>query len=257
MPYLSRDGVNLYYEEAGSGPAMIFVHGWCCDHTHFERQVEHFSPRYRVLSVDLRGHGLSDKPVEDYTMPLFADDVAYVCGELGVERVVAVGHSMGGNVIAALAARHPALVRAGVAIDSALLTTEASRQRLTPRVEAMSTPDYLAAARAMVDAMFLPTDDPERRRRITEGMTSMPQHTMVSAMRGNLAQTAETLGTVTQPFLLISAGWIPFDLAAVRTVVPNLSYAQTYGSGHFAMLEVPEQVNAMIDRFLLLSANEK
>ena len=256
MPYLTRDGVKLYYEEAGSGPAIVFIHGWCCDHTHFERQSEHFGASHRVLSVDLRGHGLSDKPVEDYTMPLFADDVAFTCKQLGIERVVAVGHSMGGNVVAALAARYPGLVQASVAVDSALLTTEAARGRLGPRVEAMAGPDYLSAATAMVESMFLPCDDPERRRRISAGMTSVPQHTMVSAMRGNLAQTAESLGTISQPFLLISAGWVPVDVAAIREVVPNLSYAQTYGSGHFSMLEVPDQVNAMIERFLSLELAE-
>lgn len=252
MPYLTRDGVKLYYEEAGSGPAIVFVHGWCCDHTHFANQFQHFSSTHRVVSVDLRGHGVSDKPVEDYTMPLFADDVAFVLRQLGVEKAVAVGHSMGGNVISALASRHPDLVQAGIAVDSALLTTPGAKERLSPRIEALSAPDYLPAALAMVNSMFLPCDDPARCDEIRQGMTSVPQHTMVSAMQGNLAQTAETLGKIEQPFLLISAGWVPFDIATVREAVPNLSYAQTYGSGHFSMLEVPEQVNAMIERFLAL-----
>ena len=252
MPYLTRDGVKLRYEHAGSGPAMVFIHGWCCNHTHFAPQFEHFSKTHRVVSVDLRGHGDSDKPVEDYTMPLFADDVAFVCRELGIDRVVAVGHSMGGSVVAALAAYHPELVQSGIAVDSPLLTTEGARERLTPRIDAMSGPEYLGAALTMVDSMFKPYDDPARRRAITQGMTSVPQYTMVSAMRGNLAQTAESLGTISQPILMISAGWVPFDINAIRQAMPNLSYAQTYGSGHFSMLEVPEQVNAMIERFLAL-----
>ena len=93
MPHLTRDGVKLFYQEAGRGPAIVFVHGWCCDHTHFERQFEYFSARHRILSLDLRGHGESDKPTEDYTMPLFADDVAFVCRELGIKDMVAVGPS--------------------------------------------------------------------------------------------------------------------------------------------------------------------
>jgi pimeloyl-ACP methyl ester carboxylesterase len=256
MPYLTRDGVKLYYEDAGSGQAIVFIHGWCCDHTHFARQFEHFGSNHRVLSVDLRGHGESDKPAEDYTMPLFADDVAYVCRDLGIDRVVAVGHSMGGSVVATLASRQPDLVRAAVAIDSPIITTEAARQRLSPSIEALGGPDYLVTARQLVDSMFLPCDDPDRRRRITEGMTAAPQHTMESAMRLILSQTPETLGTISQPCLLISAGWVPFDIGAIRAVVPNLSYAQTYGSGHFSMLEVPEQVNAMIERFLALELVE-
>jgi pimeloyl-ACP methyl ester carboxylesterase len=256
MPYLTRDGVKLYYEEAGAGPAIVFVHGWCCNHTHFARQFEHFSANHHVVSLDLRGHGDSDKPVEDYSMAQFADDVAFVCRELDIDRVVAVGHSMGGNAVTAMAARHPDLVQAAVAVDSSLIATPGSQQRLAPRIEAMSRPDYLDAAFAMINSMFLPCDDPARRREITEGMTSVPQHTMVSAMRANLAQTPESLGVVSQPFLLISAGWLPFDLDAIKRAVPNLSYGQTYGSGHFSMLEVPAQVNAMIERFLALEVAE-
>lgn len=256
MPYLTRDGVKLYYEEAGVAaagqPALVFVHGWCCNHTHFAPQFEHFKSTHRVVAVDLRGHGDSDKPVEDYTMPLFADDVAFVCRELGIERAVAIGHSMGGNVVTAMAVRHPDLVQAAVGVDTALFTSEGARQRLTPRIEAMSKPDYLEAALAMVNSMFLPWDDAERCETIRQGMTSVPQHTMVSAMQGNLAQTAESLGTIKTPFLLISAGWVPVDLAAIRQVIPDLRYGQTFGSGHFCMLEVPDQVNAMIEHFLAL-----
>jgi pimeloyl-ACP methyl ester carboxylesterase len=246
--------VKLYYEEDGGSsadePALVFVHGWCCDHTHFARQSEYFSATHRVVSVDLRGHGVSDKPVEDYTMALFADDVAFVCKELGIDRAVVIGHSMGGNVVSAMAVRHPGLVQAAIGVDTALFTSPGAQERLKPRVEAMSGPDYLQAALSMVNSMFLPCDDPDLCETIRQGMTSVPQHTMVSAMQGNLSQTAETLGTVTPPFLLISAGWVPVDLANIRKVIPNLSYGQTYGSGHFCMLEVPEQVNAMIERFL-------
>jgi hypothetical protein len=55
---------------------------------------------------------------------------------------------------------------------------------------------------------------------------------------------------------MISAGWVPVDQAFVREAVPNLRYAQTYGSGHFNMLEVPEQVNAMIERFIAIELAE-
>lgn len=64
----TRDGVKLRYLDAGDGgPALLFVHGWCCDHTHWRGQVEEFAASHRVIAVDLRRHGDSDKPDEDYT----------------------------------------------------------------------------------------------------------------------------------------------------------------------------------------------
>jgi len=68
--FLERDGVKLHYEEAGAGdPPFVFVHGWCCNHTYFAPQFDHFAKNHRVVAVDLRGHGASDKPEQDYTIP--------------------------------------------------------------------------------------------------------------------------------------------------------------------------------------------
>lgn len=121
MPHLTRDGVKLCYAEQGSAPPMVFVHGWTCDRSHFAPQAKHFSARFRCLSVDLRGHGESDKPEQAYTIEGFADDVAWMCAELGVTRAVFVGHSMGGGVALALAAARPQLCQALVMLDPAIL----------------------------------------------------------------------------------------------------------------------------------------
>jgi pimeloyl-ACP methyl ester carboxylesterase len=108
MEHLVRDGVNLYYTDQGAGdPPLLFVHGWCCNSSHFQPQVDFFSRDHRCIAVDLRGHGESDKPEQDYTMAVFADDLAWLCAQLGVQRPVVIGHSMGGVVALALAQRHP------------------------------------------------------------------------------------------------------------------------------------------------------
>ncbi len=108
MRSLRRHGVALFYEEKGTGePSVLLVHGWCCDHTYFAPQLGHFAGRgHRVVAVDLRGHGRSDKPHQEYTMQIFADDLAWVCERIGLEKPVVVGHSMGGIVAFNLAARY-------------------------------------------------------------------------------------------------------------------------------------------------------
>ena len=84
MRQLVLDGVALSYEEAGESPVLL-VHGWCCDHTYFAPQFEHFVKKgRRVVAVDLRGHGRSDKPHQPYTMQVFADDIARMCERLGL-----------------------------------------------------------------------------------------------------------------------------------------------------------------------------
>ncbi|HCL62979.1 MAG TPA: alpha/beta hydrolase, partial [Rhizobiales bacterium] len=111
MKSLRRNGVALFYEEADGGePPIVLVHGWCCDHSFFAPQLEHFARAgHRVVAVDLRGHGQSDKPEQPYTMQLFADDLAFLCGELKLVKPVVIGHSMGGVVAFAFAVRYPKL----------------------------------------------------------------------------------------------------------------------------------------------------
>jgi len=122
MPTITRDGVKLAYEERGSGtPTLVFVHGWCCDRSFFAPQAEHFARRHRVVSVDLRGHGQSDKPRGAYPIAQFADDVAHTIDTLGLGKVVAVGHSMGGATVLQLAATYPERVAAIVMVDPAPL----------------------------------------------------------------------------------------------------------------------------------------
>ena len=77
MRSLRRDGVALFYEEAqGDEPPVLLVHGIGCDHTYLAPQFEYFARRgHRVVAVDLRGHGKSDKLEQSYTVELFADDL--------------------------------------------------------------------------------------------------------------------------------------------------------------------------------------
>jgi pimeloyl-ACP methyl ester carboxylesterase len=66
-----------------------------------------FAKSHRVVSVDLRGHGKSDDPEQDYTMAIFANDLAWLCEKLRLIKPVVIGHSMGGNIALELAARYP------------------------------------------------------------------------------------------------------------------------------------------------------
>jgi pimeloyl-ACP methyl ester carboxylesterase len=253
MPYLERDGVKLYYEESGAGePAMLLVHGWTCNHTHWAAQVEHFSKTHRVVTVDLRGHGLSDAPQQDYSMEGYADDLAWLCGQLGIEKPVVCGHSMGGIVTLVMTAGYPDIVRAAVLVDSPFPPLKNAPDRLKPLIESLSKPDYMGAATSMVESMFSPLDDVGRKAEIMAGMLATPQHVMVESMRSNAATDGIAVGQrINQPMLVISAGHMAFsDNSRLREEFPGVQFAQTFGSGHFNMVEVPEQVNTMIERFL-------
>src|SRR5262245_6983189 len=120
MATIVHQGIKLAYEDRGAGkPAFVFVHGWTCDRSFFAPQAAYFARRHRVVSVDRRGHGESDKPQGPYTRAQDAADIAYVIEHLGLGPVVAVGHSQGGLTVLQLAADYPDRVAAIVMVDPA------------------------------------------------------------------------------------------------------------------------------------------
>jgi pimeloyl-ACP methyl ester carboxylesterase len=253
MQQLVRDGVRLCFEEAGSGtPPLLFVHGWTCAHTFFAPQFEYFGGAHRVIAVDLRGHGASDKPRQEYTMARLADDVRWLCEQLGVQKPVVIGHSMGGIIALMLAARYPDLPAAIVTLDSLIVPTAEMREMVPALVEALRGPDFGEVQRQLVSEMlFVPTDDAARKARILDTMSSAPRHVMASAFEHLCTcDTAAMAAACTVPFLAVYAESVHSDLAQLRALCPHVITGQTVGAGHFHQLEAPEQINAMIERFL-------
>jgi pimeloyl-ACP methyl ester carboxylesterase len=259
VPMAYRDSVALYYEDVGQGePPVVLVHGWCCDHSYLAPQAEHYARDHRVVSVDLRGHGRSDKPQQAYTMAGFADDLAWLFGELELAKPLVIGHSMGGLIALDLAARHPELSGAIVLLDSPAFLRQELAPLVAPVLEAMRTPAYREAAAGFVSqVMFLPGDESERKRAIVEGMTQAPQHVMAACLDQIPAfDAAAAAAAVRVPVLYVAATLVTADLDAFRAARPDLVTGQTVGAGHFHQLEVPEQVNAMIDSFLATAARQ-
>src|SRR5262245_20454415 len=114
----SPDSIQIAYEVHGNGtPALIFVHGWSCDRSYWQGQLEPFSRNFKVVAIDLAGHGESGLSRKSWTIEAFGADVAAVVKKLNLQRVVLIGHSMGSNVIAEAARQLPGRVAGLVLVD--------------------------------------------------------------------------------------------------------------------------------------------
>ncbi|RJX30555.1 MAG: alpha/beta hydrolase [Desulfarculus sp.] len=246
MPILRREGVGLFYELAGSGgPPLVFIHGMTCDHSFFAPQVEYFAPRHQVLNLDLRGHGRSDRPQQDYRIPGFAADTAWLCQELGLGPAVVAGHSMGGAVALEMARRHPQRVRAAAVLDTTVLSSPERTEKLLPAMQRrMAQPDYREAFREYFGRFFLASDDAGLKARVLAAMLATPQHVIVSLF--------EALRQAACPLLYLAAANHLSEPTEMKKLRPELITGQVVGSGHFLTLQVPEQANAMLERFLAL-----
>lgn len=262
MPKLSHDGVSLAYDEAGQGdPPFVFIHGWSCNRTYFRRQAEHFSRKHHVISIDLRGHGESDAPEGSYDTEVMVADVMSVCQQLGVEKPVVVGHSLGAGIALHLAASHPEYPSAVVMVDGGYWGLNGEPPVLDDKriklAAALRGPDQELArriGRPLLDSMFEPDDDPALREQIVEQMLSAVPHAKAGAMEGGRKlEIVPAYRACTVPLLFIQASGDRPGVERIRELCPQVVYARTVGAGHFNMLLVPEQVNPMIERFLTIS----
>lgn len=248
----TTDGVRLAYESAGNGrTGMLLVHGWCCDHTYLAPQLSHFAGRYAVAAPDLRGHGDSGRPeprLGTYDIETLADDVLVVARDAGLNRPVIVGHSLGALVALACAAR-PGAVRAAVMIEPAPMFPGRHKEHLQRSVPDVAEDHDGSWRRGFMAGLLKPTDT-VRRAEMMAAMGAIPPP-IASAVLHSFArfEGAEPLERAEVPLLAITAGSGERGLREHSSV----TVGRTVGAGHFAQLEVPEQVNAMIDRFLMVN----
>jgi pimeloyl-ACP methyl ester carboxylesterase len=211
--FVDRDGVKLAYETAGRGtPAIVFIHGWACNRSYFRPQVQHFTSRRAVVAVDLRGHGDSDRPEPGpgvYDIDTLGDDVLTVIQATRCEPPVVVGHSLGGQVALACAAR-AAAVRAAVMVDHSPLVNDDAKALLAQASKTVQGDDDGSWRTEFVNQMFLPTDT-VRRDEIISDMTQLPSAIAAATLRA-VAQFdgSSALRAVRVPLLSIGSA-VPTD----------------------------------------------
>ena len=253
-----RDGVPLAFDDNETpSSALVLIHGWGCDHTVLLRQQAFFAETHRVVNLDLRGHGESSSPEQIYSIAQFADDVAWLCHEIDIERAVLVGHSMGGAVAIETAYRHPELVQAVGLIDSAFRPPSELMQILAPLLPGLHGCDYENTYRKIMTALSLPTDLAELTSPIFSNLPRAPQHVLLSALQ-HMEQHdfARAAASCLVPIAYIRTALQLADLASLQQLVPNLWIGQTLGAGHFAPWLVPDQINAMLLRFFELTSTQ-
>lgn len=252
MPFAQRDGVTLAYEATGAGePPLVFVHGWSCDRSFFAPQVAELAHEHRVVAVDLRGHGDSDQPAEGYRVESFAADVWTVAEAEQLHRPVLIGHSLGALV--ALAAAAHGTASAVIMVDpAAVIATQESREFAVGTAAAVADDVDGSWRTRLVRGMFLDSDT-ARREETIQLMSARPPRVAAATVRAIAEFDGEAaLRRCSVPVLVIGSA-VPMNSSdALREACPSITIGQTVGAGHFLQLEVPDQVNAMIRRFLAI-----
>ena len=247
------DGAKIHYTEYGAGEtALVFIHGWACDETFWDGQAAPLGAKFHVITIDLPGHGQSDKPQIAYTMDLYARAIDAVLQEAKVKGAVLVGHSNGTPAIRHFYRKFPQKTRALVIVDGALrpFGDKAMMEKFVARLKA---PNYEENAGKLIDSMTSPVRDAALRDKIKSAMLRTPQYVASTEFDSTLDDGLWKPDKINVPVLMILAkqpAWSADYEQFVRGLVPDLDYQMWEGVSHFLMMEQPERFNGALTAFL-------
>jgi pimeloyl-ACP methyl ester carboxylesterase len=245
---MSPDNVAISYRVRGTGkPALVFVHGWCCDQGYWKFQVPHFAKRHKVVTIDLAGHGESGLGREAWTMKAFGKDVVAVIEKLDLDRVILIGHSMGGAVIIEAARQMPRRVIGLVGADTYLNLERRYTQEQIDETLARFKANFVESTGKLVRSIFLPYADPALVEWVVKDMSFAPPEVGIGAMQGYLTfEPKEALKRVRVPIYCINSDMRPTNVEAGRRHALSFEVKLMSGVGHFVMLEDPQTFNRLL-----------
>lgn len=247
------DGVPLVYEVHGEqrsdAPTLVLIHGWSCDRGYWEAQIAPLAERYRVVTLDLAGHGDSGLGRENWTIASYGADVAAVMEELDLERAVLVGHSMGGDVTVDAARLVSERVTAIIWLDT---YRQLGSPRTPEQIEAFVAPlrtDFMANTYAFVhENLFHPEADSTLVERVATDMSQAPPEVAIPSIESSFAN-----GSVV-PRVLEEGLDLPVVAINPDDGTTDIASMERYGVevvlmpdvGHFLMMEAPERFNQIL-----------
>ena len=254
------NGISIAFHDQGKGLPIIFLHAFPLNRTMWAQQEAALSSHYRVITIDLRGHGESDAPLWHYTLDQAADDVCALLDHLAVQQAVFVGLSMGGYILFAFYRKYATRVKGLVLADTRAQadTAEGREGRFQ-----MAQTAYKNGAAAIADIMIPKLLSPatiQKRREIVQNVRAMIEGNQISGIAGGLMAMAERadsiplLKNITCPTQIIVGGLDqatpPSDARLMAEQIAGSRLALIPNAAHLANVEQPEAFNQVVASFV-------
>jgi pimeloyl-ACP methyl ester carboxylesterase len=260
MPYAERDRVKVFYESFGEGAPIVFLHPLSLNRYAWVHQVFAFARSHRVVVLDHRGHGQSDKPPGGYSIKETALDTQAVLDHAGINDAILVGNSMGAMVAVQLALDAPQRVRATMLVSCAT--------NLAPSVPAAVLEAYDARFEAAFDFMTQGATSVRTKRQRPEIAAFLAD---VYRAKGNFSRevflsfirdpdgvfnwnVTDRLKDLRQPALVVAGQEdqaMPLEaMRALAEGLPHASFKVVPDVGHYYALERPKDFNDDLCAFL-------
>ncbi|WP_040205231.1 alpha/beta fold hydrolase [Neobacillus jeddahensis] len=256
MPTFTSNGIQLHYVDEGKGTPLLHIHGLAASVTMFKNEIAHFKENFRVLAVDLRGHGKSDKPLE-YRLEDHVQDVMNLLKYLKIERVSILGSSMGSYVAQGIATQRPELVDKLILVVAKAHGEISSSQEMVARFA-----EELRGLTEEEQQQFLFTRSfhniPALLKAMEDAGPDEIQLTPAQLAAANKALEGfdfrPKLGEVTADTLIISGRYDglnpPERGMEIAALIPQASFIEFTNSGHAPQVEEPELFLKSVTDFL-------
>jgi 3-oxoadipate enol-lactonase len=254
------NGISLAYSDKGTGVPIVFLHAFPLNRTMWAQQEATVSEEFRVITIDLRGHGESDAPLWHYTLDQAADDVRALLDHLSIQQAVFVGLSMGGYILLAFYRKYAERVKGLVLADTRAQadTAEGKKGRFQ-----MAQTAYKNGPAAIADIMIPKLLSPvtiQTRPEIVQNVRAMIESNQISGIAGDLMAMAERpdsvplLKQIACPTQIVVGGLDqatpPSDAKLMAEQIPGARLALIPNAAHLANLEQPEAFNQIIASFV-------
>ena len=267
MPFAEAEGAKLYYEEAGAGYPIVFVHEFAGDCASWEPQLRHFARRYRCIAFNARGYPPSEVPaaVTSYGQAIAADDIAAVMRAAGIGRAHVVGLSMGGFAALHFGLRHPAMASALVVASCGYGAPAGDRDQFEEECAALAARFEDAGAEAVAESYAMGPYRIQFRNKDLRGWTEFKSRLgahsaagasltlrQVQALRPSLYDLEAELRKMTPPVLVIAGDEDEPCLEPslfLKRMIPAAGLWVAPKSGHTVNLEEPGAFNRALGDF--------
>lgn len=254
MPYSTRNGLSIHYEVHGDGPPMVLIHANPFDRRLWMYQVARFSAFYRVIAVDLRGYGLSDKPDAPFALADMLADVLGVCADEGVARAIFAGVSVGSGIALLASITRPEMVEAAILVGGSSAGPR-DVNAILAGFEGKPLGEHLMhLMRGYVAPGFADTPlGGYLLKLFVENSAALSARCIANIFRARAScDMTESLVGVQLPVLVLN-GAFDGSLAAGRrtaSLLPNAQHVVIDDAGHACCLEQPGAFDAAIIAFL-------
>jgi pimeloyl-ACP methyl ester carboxylesterase len=251
--------MDIQYDTKGTGnPTMLFIHGGGGDRSHLQPQFDYFSQKTLAVNVDLLGYGQSKSDLPEANFKQHADYLAALCKAHNIHKIIPVGHSSGGSVALELARHHRDLVTAVVMISSGIIVPPAAIDGMASTLENIkNTNDLNGILHTLADNLHQPGDSCKEQ--VIATFSKIPQSQWIAYCTILLDwwqhKGADCVINCKQPMLYVQDDGGEFtDIEKFKELCPQLLTEKISGCGHFPTLAKPDEVNRIIENFLINQA---